>query len=228
MIGAILLQFLPPVWEALGVRWVYHCDCLMNAEHVLLHHLIIPLLDLIQSSYHGIIIAFVAECPLHVHQQVLQRDVLVLVQHAGPFSWVPTETGKDVGVHTSLIILFEEGIYIEVPECVHHLHPPISRFKDRHIQSHRHQLLPLFSLCSFCAYASGSQSHSQWNIHQSLVPPYLRKRGANPLRLLERIGTSVAFRTVMQPLYGGRALPQSSSTSQRFFHPVQVHFPPAG
>ena len=68
----------------------------MHAKHILLHHLIVPLLDLIQSPYHGIIVALVAECPLHVHQQVPHRDVLALVQHAGPFAWVPTETGEDV------------------------------------------------------------------------------------------------------------------------------------
>ena len=42
-----------------------------------------------------------AKCPLHVHQQVPHRDVLSLVQRAGPFTRVPTETGKDVGMHTS-------------------------------------------------------------------------------------------------------------------------------
>ena len=50
-------------------------------------------------------------------------DVLALVQRAGPFARVPTETGKDVGVHTSLIILLKKGIYIEAPEHVCHLRP---------------------------------------------------------------------------------------------------------
>ena len=131
MIEAILLQFLPPVWEVLRVCSAYHSDPLVNVEHVLLCHLIIPLLDLIQSPYHGIIVAFVAECPLHVHQQVPHRDVLAFIQHVGPFTRVPTETGEDVGAHTSLIILLEKGI-----------HPWISRFKDQQVQSHGHQLFP--------------------------------------------------------------------------------------
>ena len=123
MIEAILLQIPPPVWEVLQVGSAYHRNRLVYAKHILLHCLIIPLLDLIQSPYHGIIVMLVAKCPLHVHQQVPHRDVLALVQRAGPFTQVPTETGKDVGVHTSLIIMLEEGIYIEVPERVRHLHP---------------------------------------------------------------------------------------------------------
>ena len=126
MIEAILLQILPPVRKALWVCLVYHCNCLMYVKHILLHHLIVPLLDLIQSPYHGIVVMLVAECPLHVHQQVPHRDVLALVECAGLFARVPMETGKDVGVHTSLIILLKEGIYIKVPERVHHLHPWIS------------------------------------------------------------------------------------------------------
>ena len=119
MIEAILLQILLPV----RVRSAYHHNCLVYAKHIILHHLVIPLLDLIQSPYHGIIVVLVAECPLHVHQQVPHRDVLALIQHVGPFAWVPKEIGKDVGVHTSLIILLEKGMYIEAPECVCHLHP---------------------------------------------------------------------------------------------------------
>ena len=126
MIEVILLQILPPVREALWVCSAYHCNHLMYAKHILLHHLVIPLLDLIQSSYHGIIVMLVAECPLHVHQQVPHRDVLALIQHVGPFAWVSMETGKDVGVHTSLIILLKKGIYIKAPERVCHLHPQIS------------------------------------------------------------------------------------------------------
>ena len=125
MIEAVLLQILPPVWEAVWVCSAYYCNHLVYAKHILLHHLFIPLLDLIQSPYHSIIIALVAECPFHVHQQVLHGDVLTLIQHAGPFAWVPTETGEDVGVHTSVIILLKKGIYIEVTEHVCHLHPQI-------------------------------------------------------------------------------------------------------
>ena len=115
------------------------CVC----EAYTLHHLVIPLLDLIQSSNHGIIVTLVAKRPLHVHQQVLHRDVLTLVQCAGPFTQIPTETGEDVGVHTSLIILLKKGIYVEAPECVHHLCPWIGRLEDRHIQSCRRQPFPL-------------------------------------------------------------------------------------
>ena len=143
MIEAILLQIPPLVQKVLRVRSAYHRNCLMYAKHILLHHLVIPLLDLIQSPYHGIIVVLAAECPLHVHQQVPHRDVLALIQRAGPFAQVPTETGKNVGVHTSLIILLEEGIYIKVPEHVHHLCPWIGRLKDRHIQSRGCQLFPL-------------------------------------------------------------------------------------
>ena len=143
MIEAILLQIPPPVREAVRIRSAYHRNHLVYAKHILLHHLIIPLLDLIQSPYHGIIVALVAECPLHMHQQVLHRDVLALVQRASRFTRVPTETGKDVGMHTSPIILLEKGVYIKAPEHVHHLRPWIGQLKDRHIQSHGCQPFPL-------------------------------------------------------------------------------------
>ena len=123
MIEAILLQIPPQVREALWVRVAYHGNCLVYAEHVLLHHLIVPLLDLIQSPYHGIIVVLVAECLLHVLQQVPHGDIFALIQHAGPFAM---ETGEYVGVHTGLIILLEEGIHIEAPEHVCHLCPWIS------------------------------------------------------------------------------------------------------
>ena len=151
MIEAILLQIPPPVWEAVQVCSAYYCNRLVYAKHALLHHLIIPLLDLIQSPYHGIVITLVAKCPLHVHQQVPHRDVFALVQCAGPFTRVPTETGKDVGAHTGLIILLKKDIYIEAPEHVHHLRPWIGQLKDWHIQScwgYRFlSLLPLWPLC---------------------------------------------------------------------------------
>ena len=143
MVEVILLQILPPVREVLRVCMMYHCNCLMYVEHVLLHSLIVPLLDLIQSPYHGIIVALVTKHLLHVHQQVLHGDILALIQHAGPFAGIPTETGKDVGAHAGLIILLEKGIYTKVPECVHHLGPWISRLKDWHIQSHGCQPFPL-------------------------------------------------------------------------------------
>ena len=76
---------------------MYYCNRLVYEKHVFLHHLIIPLLDLIQSPYHGIVITLVAKGPLHVHQQVPHRDVFALVQCAGPFTRVPMKTGEDVG-----------------------------------------------------------------------------------------------------------------------------------
>ena len=115
----------------------------MYTEHVLLHSLVLPLLDLIQSPYHGIIVALVTKCLLHVHQQVPHGDILALIQRAGPFAGVPTETGKDGGAHAGLIILLKKCVHIKVPECVHHLGSWISRLKDWHIQSHWCQLFPL-------------------------------------------------------------------------------------
>ena len=143
MVEAILLQVPPPVREMLWVRTASHRDSVMYVEHVLLYSLILPLLDLIQSPYHGIIVMLVTECLLHVHEQVPHRDIFALVQHAGPFAGVPTKTGQDVGVHASLIILLEEGIHIKAPECVRHLGPWISRLKDWQIQSHGCQPFPL-------------------------------------------------------------------------------------
>ena len=95
----------------------------MYAEHVLLHSFVLLLLDLIQGSYHGIIVMLVPKRLLHVHQQVLHRDILAFIQGAGPFTGVPTETGKDMRVHAGLIILLKEGVHIELPECVCHLCP---------------------------------------------------------------------------------------------------------
>ena len=129
MVEAILLQIPPLVREALQVCVAYHHDSVMYAEHVLLHSLVLPLLDLIQSPYHGIIVTLVTECLLHVHQQVPHGDILTLIQHASPFAGVPMETGENVGAHAGLIILLEKGIHIEAPECVRHLHPWIGRFK---------------------------------------------------------------------------------------------------
>ena len=75
----ILLQILPPVREVLQVCAAYHGDRLMYAEHVLLHCLIVSLLDLIQSPYHGIIVTLVTECLLQVHQQVPHGDIFALI-----------------------------------------------------------------------------------------------------------------------------------------------------
>ena len=108
-------------------------------------------------SLHGIIVALVTKCLLRVHQQVLHGDILAFIRCVSPFPGVPMETGKDVRVHACLIILLEEGVHIEPPECVHHLHPWIDRLKDRHIQSHRCQLLLLST--PFAAPASMPAAH---------------------------------------------------------------------
>ena len=143
MVEAILLQISPLIREALRVHVANHCNHVVYAKHVLLHSFILLLLDLVQGPYHGIIIALVTKCLLHVHQQVPHGDILAFIQLAGPFARVPMETGKDVGVHACLIILLEEGIHIKPPECVCHLCPWIGQLKDRHIQSRRCQLLLL-------------------------------------------------------------------------------------
>ena len=143
MIEEILLQIPPPVWEMVLVCSAYYHNCLMYAKHILLHRPVITLLDLIQSPNHGIIVTLVAKHPLHVHQQVPHRDVLTLVQCASPFTRVPTETGKDVEAHTSLIILLKKGIYVKAPERLHHLHPWIGQLEDQHIQSCGCQPFPL-------------------------------------------------------------------------------------
>ena len=140
MIEVILLQIPPPVREMVWVCSAYYGDRLMYAKHVLFHHLIIPLLDFIQGPDHGIIVPLVAKCSLHVHQQVPHRNVLAFIQCAGPFTRVPTKTGKDVGAHTGLNILLQKGIHIEAPERVHHLCPRIGQLEDWHIQSRWRQL----------------------------------------------------------------------------------------
>ena len=129
--------------KVLWVRVANYRDCIVYAEHVHLHCLILFLLNLIQCPYHGIIVVFVTKCLLHVHKQVLHRDIFAFVQGMGPFTWVPVETGKDMRAHSGLIILLKEGIHIKTPECVHHFRTWISRLKDRHIQSCRSQLLLL-------------------------------------------------------------------------------------
>ena len=184
MIEVILLQIPPPVHEAVWVCSAYYRNRLVYAKHILLHCFIIPLLDLIQSPYHGIIVKLVAKCPLHVRQQVPHRDVFALIQRAGPFTRVPMETGKDVGAHTSLIILLKKGIYVKAPECVRHLRPWISQLKDRHIQSRRRQPFPLPTPSAATVPMLVAQSHLQWSIHQSLALPCLVRKGANPLRRL--------------------------------------------
>ena len=143
MVEVVLLQIPPLIRKVLQVHMANHRDCIVYAEHVLLHHLVLLLLNLIQCPYHGIIVTFVTKHLLHVNQQVLHRDILAFIQGVGPFTRVPTETGKDMRVHTGIIILLKEGIHIELPECVHHFHSWISRLEDWHIQSCRSQLLLL-------------------------------------------------------------------------------------
>ena len=148
MVEVILLQIPSPIREALWVLVANHSDRVVYAEHVLLHHLVLLLLDFIQGPYHGIVVALVTECLLHVHQQILHRDTLAFIQHVSPLPSVPTETGKDVRVHACLIILLEEGIHIEPPECVHHLCPWIGQLGISNLvgASHFFSLLPLWPL----------------------------------------------------------------------------------
>ena len=143
MLEAVLLQIPPSIRKALWVRMANHRNCVVYAKHVLLHDLILLLLNLIQCPYHCIIVVFVTKRLLHVHQQVLHRDILAFIQSVGPFTRVPAETGKDMRAHTGLIILLKEGIHIEPPECVCHFRSWISRLEDRHIQSCRSQPLLL-------------------------------------------------------------------------------------
>ena len=143
MVEAVLLQIPPSIRKALLVCVANHCDNVVYAELVLLHSFVCLLLNLIQCTYHGIVVMLVTKCLLHVHQQVLHRDIPAFIQCAGPLTRVPVETGKNMRAHACLIILLEERIHIEPPECVRHFCPWISRLEDRHIQSCRSQLLLL-------------------------------------------------------------------------------------
>ena len=143
MVEAVLLQIPPSIRKALWVCTVNHQDGIMYVEHVLLHSFVLLLLNLIQCPYHGIIVMLVTKRLLHVHQQVLHRDILAFIQCAGPFTGVPTEIGKNMRAHACLIILLKEGNHIELPGCVHHFHPWISQLEDWHIQSCRSQPLLL-------------------------------------------------------------------------------------
>ena len=142
--------------------------------------LVLPLLDLIQSPYHGIIVALVTECLLHVHQQVQHGDILALIQCAGPFAGVPMETGENVRAHAGLIILLNKVIHTEAPECVRHLCPWISRLKDWHIQSHRHQplLLPTPSVAPVPMLVACSLTRSGVPIRVQC--PLSREEGGKP------------------------------------------------
>ena len=152
----------------------------MYVEHVLLHSLILLLLDLIQGPYHGIVVAFVTECLLHVHQQVLHGDILAFIQCVSPFTGVPTETGKNVRAHACLIILLQKGVHIKPPECVCHLRPWIGRLKDWHIQSHRHQLLllPAPSPAPASMLAARSLTHS--GVPIGVLCPLSEEEGGKP------------------------------------------------
>ena len=151
MVEAILLQVLPPVREAIWVRMAYHRNHIMYVEHVLLHSLVLPLLDLIQCPYHGIIVTLVTTRLLHVHQQVPHGDILVLIQRVGPFAGVPMETGIDVGAHAGLIILLRkastskcQSMYITSAPGSVDLKISISNLV---CASHFLSLLPLWPLC---------------------------------------------------------------------------------
>ena len=125
---------------------------------------------------------YITECLLHVHQQVLHRDILAFIQCAGPFTGVPTETVKSVRAHACLIILLKEGIHVELPECVHHLCPWISRLKDRHIQSRRHQplLLPTSSVAPASMPLACGLTHSGVPIGVRYPSVWRGRRRASP------------------------------------------------
>ena len=182
MVEVVFLQIPPPIGKALWVCTSIHHDSIMYAEHVLLHSFILLLLDLIQGSYHGIIVALVTKCLLHVHQHVLHRDILAFIQGAGPFTGVPMETGKDMRAHAGLIILLKEGIHVEPPECVHHLHPWIGRLEDQHIQSCGCQ--PLLLSPPSAAPASTVTAHgltcSRVTIRVQCSPVWQGRRQASP------------------------------------------------
>ena len=59
MVEMVLLQIPPSIRKVLQVRVSNHHNCIMYVEHVLLHHLILLLLNLIQCPYHGIVVMFV-------------------------------------------------------------------------------------------------------------------------------------------------------------------------
>ena len=176
MVEAVLLQISPTIRKVLLVRMADYCDCIMYAEHVLLHCLVLFLLNLIQHPYHGIIFAFVTK-HLHMHQQILHGDIFAFIQGVGPFTWVPMETSKDMGAHTGLIILLKEDIHIKMPECVRHFRTWISQLENWHIQSCRSQLLLLPTPSA--APVMALQPCLQWSNHQSPVLPYLLRKEVN-------------------------------------------------
>ena len=162
----------------------YHCKSLVYAEHVLLYCLIVSLLDLIQSPYHGIIVTLVTKSLLHVHQQVPHGDIFALVQHASPFARVPTETGEDVGAHTGLIILLKkvstskcQSMYITSAPGSVDLKISISNLVGA---NHFLSLLPLWPLhlCWWLAVSLTVEYSSESSAPQS------REEGANPLHRL--------------------------------------------
>ena len=117
---------------------------------------------------------------LHVHQQVLHRDILAFIQCAGPFTRVPMETGKNMRVHAHLIILLKEGIHIKPQECVHHLCPQIGQLEDRHIQSCRCQaLLPTSSVAPVSMLTACSLTHL-WSTHLDPGAPLSSEEGGEP------------------------------------------------
>ena len=58
MVEAVLLQISPSIRKALWVHTSNHHDCIMYVVHVLLHHLIHLLLNLVQCPYYGIVVTF--------------------------------------------------------------------------------------------------------------------------------------------------------------------------
>ena len=94
MVEVVFLQIPHPIRKALRVHMLNHCDSVVYVEHVLLHSFVLLLLDLIQCSYHGIIVALVTKCLLHVYQQVLHRDILAFVHSVAHLPGYPWRLAK--------------------------------------------------------------------------------------------------------------------------------------
>ena len=182
MVEVVLLQIPPSVRKVLWVCAANHCYG-MYVEHVLLHSFILLLLNLIHCPYHGIVVMFVAKHLLHVHQHVLHRDILALIQGVGPFTRVPAETSKEMRVHTGLIILLKEGIHIKpllLDLLTLRLAYPILQEPTASSP---------YYLCGPCVNANSLWFCLQWCTHQSLVLPCLVRKEASLLCLLQYTGT---------------------------------------
>ena len=128
------------------------------------------------------------------------------------------ETGKDVGVHTGLIILLKKGIYIKTSERVHHPCPRIGRLEDWHVQSCWHQPFPFPTSPAASApmLAAHSLTHSGVSIRVWHSPVW-GGRGQTPSTDCSALGPwwpsmrarcpSVGYRSCLSPLPHPRGSP---------------------